>query len=90
MAKAANLEQTALGSREMLDDPYERFAYLRSHAPVSWATAPQLLRGRGGYLLTRFDDVMALHSEDRYSDRCAQVHPGRANSPGCCRRPSGC
>lgn len=65
--KTAKLERTALGTRAMLDDPYERFAYLRSQAPVSWATAPQLLHGRGGYLLTRFDDVMALHSEERYS-----------------------
>ncbi len=68
MSKAPGaLEQTALGSRQMLDNPYQRFAHLRSAAPVSWATAPQLLRGNGGYLLTRFDDVMALHSEERYS-----------------------
>lgn len=69
------LEHTALGSREMLDRPFQRFAYLRSQAPVSWATAPQLLRGKGGYLLTRFDDVMALHGEDCYSTDVLKYTP---------------
>lgn len=61
------LERTDLGSREMLDNPFARFAYLRAHAPVSWGTAPMLLRGKGGYLLTRYDDVMTVHSDDRFS-----------------------
>ncbi len=68
MSKAiGTLERTALGSRQMLDHPFERFAYLRAQAPLSWATAPQLLPGKGGFLLTRFDDVMAVHSDDRFS-----------------------
>ncbi|MGE2834846.1 cytochrome P450 family protein [Mycobacterium sp. SMC-4] len=61
------LERTDLGTRQMLDDPYSRFADLRAHAPVSWATAKGLLQGKGGYLLTRYDDVMNLHSDDRFS-----------------------
>lgn len=61
------LERTELGSREMLDRPFTRFAYLRENAPVSWATAPMLLRGKGGYMLTRYDDVTALYSDDRFS-----------------------
>jgi cytochrome P450 len=61
------LEKTNLGAREMLDHPHARFAYLRANAPLSWATAPTLLQGSGGYLLTRYDDVIAVHSDNRYS-----------------------
>lgn len=61
------MERTDLGSREMLDHPHARFAQLRASAPVSWATAPMLLRGNGGYLLTRYDDVIAVHSDERFS-----------------------
>lgn len=60
-------ERTDLGSREMLDTPHARFAYLREHQPVSWATAPMLLQGKGGYLLTRYDDVVEVHSDERFS-----------------------
>ncbi len=61
------LEKTNLDSREMLDAPHARFAYLRKHQPVSWATAKGLLQGDGGYLLTRYDDVVTVHSDDRFS-----------------------
>ena len=61
------LEKTNLDSREMLDRPHARFAYLRKHQPVSWATAKGLLQGQGGYLLTRYDDVTTVHSDDRFS-----------------------
>lgn len=61
------LEKTNLDSREMLDTPHARFAYLREYQPVSWATAKGLLQGKGGYLLTRYDDVMTVHSDDRFS-----------------------
>lgn len=72
------LEKTNLGTRQMLDDPFARLAYLRAAAPVSWATAPLLLRGDGGYLLTRYDDVMFVHSDDRFStDVLKQTSAGR-------------
>lgn len=61
------LEKTDLGTREMLDTPHARFAYLREHQPVSWCTAEGLLQGKGGYLLTRYDDVITVHSDDRFS-----------------------
>lgn len=61
------LETTDLGSRQMLDAPHARLAYLRKHQPVSWAVAKGLLQGKGGYLLTRYDDVMLIHSDDRFS-----------------------
>lgn len=63
----AGLQRTDLGSREMLDNPHARFAYLRANAPVSWATAPLLLTGAGGYMLTRYDDVFAMYSDERFS-----------------------
>lgn len=61
------LEKTDLDTRQMLDDPHARFAHLRANQPVSWATATGLLQGKGGYLLTRYDDVMHIHSDDRFS-----------------------
>ncbi|MGE2692797.1 cytochrome P450 family protein [Mycolicibacterium pulveris] len=69
------LEKTDLGSREMLDTPHARFAYLRKNQPVSWATAKGLLQGDGGYLLTRYDDVMTLHSDDRFSTDVTKNSP---------------
>jgi cytochrome P450 len=61
------LEYTDLGSREMLDRPFERYARLRATAPVSWATAPLLLRGKGGFILTRHEDVAFVFGDDRFS-----------------------
>ncbi|MGE2734565.1 cytochrome P450 family protein [Mycolicibacterium vaccae] len=61
------MERTDLGTRQMLDDPHARFAQLRAEAPISWATAQGILQGKGGYLLTRYDDVMTVHSDDRFS-----------------------
>ena len=61
------LERTDLDTREMLDNPHARFAALRAAQPVSWATATGLLQGKGGYLLTRYDDVMTVHSDERFS-----------------------
>lgn len=61
------LETTDLDSRQMLDSPHERFAYLRTNAPVSWATATGLLQGKGGFMLTRYDDVQFVFSDERFS-----------------------
>lgn len=61
------LERTNLDTREMLDHPHARFAALRADHPVSWATATGLLQGKGGYLLTRYDDVVLIHSDERFS-----------------------
>lgn len=69
------LEKTDLSSREMLDTPHARFAYLRQHHPVSWATAQGILQGKGGYLLTRYDDVMFIHSDDRFSTDVTKNSP---------------
>lgn len=61
---AGTLEFTDLGEPRMFYDPYPRFAQLRNSAPVSWAKAPDLLRGSGGYMVTRYEDVLALYGGD--------------------------
>lgn len=61
------LEKTDLDTREMLDRPHARFAHLRAHHPVSWATAKGLLQGKGGYMVTRYDDVQFVFSDERFS-----------------------
>ena len=61
------LEKTDLDSREMLDHPHARYAHLRENHPVSWATATGLLQGKGGYMLTRYDDVQFVFSDERFS-----------------------
>ncbi|MGB8403210.1 MAG: cytochrome P450 [Mycobacterium sp.] len=68
MSKAADaLEFTNLGSAEMIADPYPRYRQLRAAAPLSWGKAPMLLQGRGGYVLTRYEDVNALYGDARFS-----------------------
>lgn len=68
MSKSAvPLEVSKLDSPAMIANPYPRYAQLRRSAPVSWAKVPLLLRGSGGYLLTRYDDVMTLYSDPRFS-----------------------
>ncbi|OBK73448.1 cytochrome [Mycobacterium sp. 1164985.4] len=52
----------------MLDDPFARMAELRAEAPISWATAPLLLRGKGGYLVTLHEDVGLVFGDDRFSN----------------------
>lgn len=64
----AGLPYTDLGTRQMLDDPFARMAELRAEAPISWATAPLLLRGRGGYLVTLHEDVGLVFGDDRFSN----------------------
>lgn len=64
---AGVLEMTELGSWQMLDYPHARFAELRPDAPVSYCTAPMLLPRKGGYLLTRYEDVVMIHSDERFS-----------------------
>lgn len=64
----AGLPYTNLGTRQMLDAPFARMAELRAEAPVSWATAPLLLRGKGGYLVTLHEDVGLVFGDDRFSN----------------------
>lgn len=49
----------------MRTDPYPRLAELRRTAPISLATSP-LVR-KHGYLAVRYDDVLAIHTDERLS-----------------------
>lgn len=65
---------TDLSQPIMFSDPYPTFARLRETAPVS--RAKSMLTPRGAWLLTRYDDVVALHGDARFSSD-VQKH-GRA------------
>jgi cytochrome P450 len=67
---------TDLSEDVMFSDPFPRYAELRRTAPVSRVRSKQLVRS-GGYLLTRYDDVMLLHTDVRFSsDIMKQGNPG--------------
>ncbi len=57
---------TDLADQVMFTDPFPRYAALRDAAPVARARSKQLL-GAEGYMLTRYDSVMLLHSDVRFS-----------------------
>jgi cytochrome P450 len=57
---------TDLSEEVMFSDPFPRYAELRRTAPVSQVRSKQLVRS-GGYMLTRYDDVMLLHGDPRFS-----------------------
>ncbi len=63
-------ELTDLADQVMFDHPYPRYAALRRSAPVSRARSKQLL-GRDGWMLTRYEDVMLLHGDPRFSSQPA-------------------
>ncbi|MGH8480013.1 MAG: cytochrome P450 family protein [Gammaproteobacteria bacterium] len=62
-----HLELTDLSDPIMFTNPFPRYAELRRNAPVSRVRSKQLVR-QGGYLLTRYDDVMMLHTDKRFSN----------------------
>lgn len=62
-----HLELTDLSDPIMFTNPFPRYAELRRNAPVSRVRSKQLVR-KGGYLLTRYDDVMMLHTDKRFSN----------------------
>ncbi len=57
---------TDLADQVMFTDPFPRYATLRDSGPVARARSKQLL-GADGYMLTRYDGVMLLHSDVRFS-----------------------
>jgi cytochrome P450 PksS len=54
-----------LADQIMFTNPFPTYAELRRTSPV--ATVRSQLAPRGGYLLTRYDDVMMLHTDERFS-----------------------
>src|SRR5690606_11370957 len=70
---------TDLADPVMFTDPWPRYAALRRTAPVSRVRSKQLLRGGGGmgYLVTRYDDVLQVHTDPRLSsDLLAHTRAG--------------
>ena len=65
-ASAGRVETTDLADPVMFSDPYPRYEVLRRSAPVSRAFSKQLLGGTG-YMLTRHEHVLLLHSDVRFS-----------------------
>jgi len=65
-AAAGRIETTDLADPVMFSDPYPRYEVLRRSAPVSRAFSKQLLGGTG-YMLTRHEHVLLLHSDVRFS-----------------------
>ncbi|MGH8562807.1 MAG: cytochrome P450 family protein [Gammaproteobacteria bacterium] len=62
-----HLELTDLSDPIMFTNPFPRYAELRRNSPVSRVRSKQLMR-KGGYLLARYDDVMMLHTDKRFSN----------------------
>jgi cytochrome P450 len=72
---AGRKELTDLGDPVMCNEPFARYAYLRRSCPVSRVKAPLLLRGTG-YMVTRYDDVMAFYTDPRFSSDFARYGVG--------------
>jgi cytochrome P450 PksS len=70
------LPVTDLSEPIMFSDPFPRYAELRRTAPVSWVRHQQGTRMEG-YMLTRYQDVMALHTDDRFSSDPHKTKHGR-------------
>src|ERR1700728_2784092 len=65
-----------LSQRVMFSDPFPCYANLRRNAPVARVRSQQLMRA-DGYMLTRYEDVILLHSDQRFSsDMMKQGNPG--------------
>src|SRR3546814_16230385 len=56
---------TDLFDERMFSDPHPRYRELRDHRPLSLARTA--LGPEGTWLLTRYDDVMLPHTDDRFS-----------------------
>ena len=66
MTSPATPTAVDLMAPEMFDDPFPVYARLRAENPVPRVKWKQGMRG-GGYMLTRYDDVMRLHTDKVFS-----------------------
>jgi len=73
-AAAAPEVVTDLAEPVMFSDPFPRYAQLRREAPVSIAQSG-LARGRA-YLVSRYDDVLQVHTDPRFSSDIIKNGPG--------------
>ncbi len=66
---------TDLFDEVMFRDPHPHYRELREHHPVS--AARTALGPKGTLLLTRYDDVMTLHTDERFSSQPERMSPLR-------------
>ncbi len=66
---------TDLADPLMFSNPFPRYAQLRRDAPVSIVESQQLVRGRG-YLVSRYEDVLQVHKDPRFSSDIIKYGPG--------------
>ncbi|WP_431232122.1 cytochrome P450 family protein [Mycolicibacterium psychrotolerans] len=70
------MEFTNLDDPIMFTDPFPRYAELRRSAPVSRVRAPLATGVRAkGYMLTRYEDVLAMHADPRFSSDVMRNDP---------------
>jgi cytochrome P450 PksS len=75
-AQAGVLEFTNLDDPVMFSNPFPRYAELRRTAPVSRVRAPLATGVRAkGYMLTRYEDVLAMHADPRFSSDVMRNDP---------------
>ena len=65
---------TDLADPIMFSNPFPRYAQLRREMPVSMARSG-LVRGQA-YLVSRYDDVMQVHTDPRFSSDIIKYGPG--------------
>ncbi len=66
MAAPTAAEPIDLLAPVMFDDPFPIYERLRAEQPVAPASWPAQLKG-GGYILTRYEDVVRLHTDKLFS-----------------------
>ncbi|MGH9024884.1 MAG: cytochrome P450 family protein, partial [Acidimicrobiia bacterium] len=72
IADPTSMPFTDLSDPIMFSDPFPRYAELRRTSPVSRVRHREMRR-IDAYMLTRYDDVLALHTDARFSS-CAASH----------------
>lgn len=77
VATVDQLAVTDLANPIMFSDPFPRYAELRRTAPVSRVVSRQIVR-KGGYMLTRYEDVMRLHADKHFSSDIMRNTPKAA------------
>jgi cytochrome P450 len=66
-----------LGDHQMMADPFATYARLRETEPLTRCRARRLLHGTG-YMVTRYSDVMLVHSDKRFSSDAIKNGPRAA------------
>jgi cytochrome P450 PksS len=66
-----------LSEHRMMADPFDTYARLRANEPLARCRAKRLLAGTG-YMVTRYSDVMAIHTDKRFSSDAIKNGPQAA------------